>query len=114
MTAQEVSTLISERCPAVIVVINNDGYLVERKLHKDGAYNDIQMWQYSRLPEVLGDGSFVIGIRVTTEEELARALATAESETDKLVLIEAGLPDRDCSEGLERLGRAFRGAQAKG
>ena len=111
MTAQEVSTLIRERLPAVIVVINNDGYLVERKLHQDGAYNDIQMWQYSRLPEVLGDGSFVIGIRVTTEEELARALATAERETDKLVLIEACLPDRDCSEGLERLGRAFRGAQ---
>ena len=114
MTAQEVSTLIRERLPAVVVVINNDGYLVERKLHQDGIYNDIHMWQYSRLPEVLGDGSFVVGCRATTEEELAEALATAERETDKLVLIEACLPERDCSEGLERLGRAFRQMQAKG
>ena len=113
MTAQEVSTLIRQRIPALIVVINNDGYLVERKLHQDGPYNDINMWQYSRLPEVLGDGSFVVGIRVTTEEELAQALATADAEKGKLVLIEACIPGRDCSEGLERLGEAFRRAQGK-
>ena len=113
MTAQEVSTLIRQRIPALIVVINNDGYLVERKLHQDGPYNDINMWQYSRLPEVLGDGSFVVGIRVTTEEELAQALATAGAEKEKLVLIEACIPGRDCSEGLERLGEAFRRAQGK-
>ena len=71
------------------------------------------MWQYSRLPEVLGDGSFVVGIRVTTEEELAQALATAGAEKEKLVLIEACIPGRDCSEGLERLGEAFRRAQGK-
>ena len=72
------------------------------------------MWQYARLPEVFGDGSFVVGLRATTEEELARALETAARETDKLVLIEACLPGRDCSEGLERLGRSFRAAQQEG
>ena len=40
MTAQEMSTLIRQRCPAIVVVINNDGYLVERELHVDGAYNE--------------------------------------------------------------------------
>jgi indolepyruvate decarboxylase len=113
MTVQEVSTLIRERCPAVIVIINNDGYLIERRLHQDGPYNDIQMWQYSKLAGVLGDGSFVIGIRVTTEEELEQAMQTANSETKKLVLIEAWLPNRDCSAGLERLGNAFRQPQQK-
>lgn len=38
---------------------------------------------------------------------------TATKEKDKLVLIEACLPNRDCSEGLERLGRSFRQAQQK-
>jgi len=113
MTAQEVSTLIRERCPALIVIINNDGYLIERRLHKDGPYNDIQMWQYSKLPGVFDDGSFVIGIRVTTEEELEQAMKTAIRETNKLVLIEACIPDRDCSSGLERLGNAFRQVQQK-
>ena len=113
MTAQEVSSLIRERCPAVIIIINNDGYLIERRLHQDGMYNDIQMWNYSKLPEVFGDASFVIGIRVTTEEELELAIKTAISEKDKLVLIEAYLPSRTCSEGLDRLGNSFRKSQQK-
>jgi len=111
MTAQEVSTLIRKRCPAVIIIINNDGYLVERLLHEDGPYNDIQMWQYSKLPAVFGDGSGAAGIKVSTEEELAVAMGTAAREKDKLVLIEACLPKGDCSEGLSRLGESFRRAQ---
>jgi len=111
MTAQEVSTLVRRRLPALIVVINNDGYLVERKLHEDGAYNDIQMWDYARLPEVFGDESFVVGLRAGTEEELDAALEVAAANAGRLVLIEAIIPGRDCSEGLERLGRSFRGAR---
>ncbi len=113
MTAQEISTLIRERCPAVIVIINNDGYLIERYLHKDGPYNDIQMWQYSKLPGVFGDGSFVSTFKVTNEEELEFAMKTAVAETGKLVFIEVCLPDRDCSSGLDRLGKAFHESQKK-
>jgi indolepyruvate decarboxylase len=113
MTAQEVSTLIRERCPGIIVIINNDGYLIERKLHQDGRYNDIQMWQYAKLPAVFGDESFVTGIRATTEEELDQAMRTAVRAKDRLVFIEACLPNRDCSAGLDRVGKAFRQAQQK-
>jgi indolepyruvate decarboxylase len=113
MTAQEISTLIRERCPAVVVLINNDGYLIERKLHKDGHYNDIQMWQYANLPGMFGDGSFVTGIKASTEEELEQAIKTAIRETDKLVFIEACIPNRDCSKGLERLGKTFMQSQQK-
>ncbi len=113
MTAQEVSTLIRKRCPAVILVINNDGYLIERVLHEDGPYNDIHMWRYSMLPGVFDDGSGATGIRVSTEEELDQALKTASRAENKLVLIEACLPDRDCSAGLKRLGEGFRQAQQK-
>ncbi len=111
MTAQEVSTMIKMRCPAIIIIINNDGYLIERMLHEDGPYNDLQMWQYSRLIEVFDDGSFAMGIKATTEEELSHAMETASRERQRLVLIEAYLPGRDCSEGLRRLGESFRKAQ---
>jgi indolepyruvate decarboxylase len=113
MTAQEVSTLIRMRCPAVIIIINNDGYLIERKLHKDGYYNDIQMWNYADLPGAFDNGSFSFGIRATTEEELDDAMKLAVREKDKLVLIEACIPGRDCSIGLDRLGEAFKKAQQK-
>ncbi len=109
MTAQEISTLIRMRCPAIVIVINNDGYLIERKLHEDGLYNDIQMWRYAKLPEVFGASSDAArGTRVTTEEELVGALAAARVEKDMLHMIEVWLPERDCSEGLSRLGMSFR------
>jgi TPP-dependent 2-oxoacid decarboxylase len=109
MTAQEVSTLIRERCPALVVLVNNDGYLIERALHQDGPYNDIQMWRYADLPAALGGEGHALGIRASTEDELEAAMQTAAREKDKVVLIEAFLPLRDCSEGLDRLGRSFRG-----
>ncbi len=110
MTAQEISTLIRQQCPAILVVVNNDGYLIERELHVDGAYNDIQPWAYSRLPALFDPGGKASrGVRVSTEEELVAALANARALKDKVCLIDAWLPNRDCSEGLRQLGQAFRG-----
>jgi indolepyruvate decarboxylase len=108
MTAQEISTLIRQRCPAILLIINNDGYLVERVLHEDGPYNDIQMWNYADLPAAFGGGDFAVGIKVTTEGELERALVATSAKDDKLFLIELCLPDRDCSAGLKQLGDTFR------
>ena len=108
MTAQELSTLIRQRCPAIILLLNNDGYLVERVLHEDGPYNDIQMWNYADLPSALGGGAHAVGIRVTTEGELERALTSAAAGHDRLFLIELCLSKLDCSAGLKRLGDAFR------
>ncbi len=108
MTVQEVSTLLRCDCPAVILVINNDGYLVERMLHEDGPYNDIQMWRYADIPAVFATEEKGIGLRVRTEGELHDALLTAERNPDRLVLIEICVGKLDCSEGLQRLGASFR------
>ncbi len=113
MTAQEISTLIREKCQAIVILVNNNGYLIERYLHKDGAYNDIQMWNYAALPGVLGNNDAVVGIKVSTEEELEKAMLTALKTTDKLIFIEACIVNRDASFGLERLGNAFRSAKQK-
>jgi TPP-dependent 2-oxoacid decarboxylase len=111
MTAQEVSTLLRHNCPAIILVVNNDGYLVERVLHEDGSYNDIQPWSYAKLPEVFGKNA--VCMKVTTEGELERALTAAQKETTRLTLIEAQIGRLDASAGLTRLGAAFRAAQKK-
>ncbi|MDK9717011.1 MAG: thiamine pyrophosphate-binding protein [Trichlorobacter sp.] len=108
MTVQELSTLMRQQIPAVVLLINNDGYLVERMLHEDGPYNDIKMWQYAGLPELFNAGADGIGIRVTTEGGLHAALQTAAAEQDKLVLIELCVQKLDCSEGLRRLGATMR------
>jgi indolepyruvate decarboxylase len=111
MTAQEVSTLLRQNCPAIFFVLNNRGYMIERKLHADGPYNDIGNWQYHRLPEVLGDGA--VTRRVTTEGELEEAMATALTERNNLVFIELCVPDGDCSAALDALGEKFRAMSAK-
>ncbi|OGV66402.1 MAG: hypothetical protein A3K19_02260 [Lentisphaerae bacterium RIFOXYB12_FULL_65_16] len=111
MTAQEVSTLMRHGCPAIILLVNNDGYLVERVLHEDGPYNDIQRWSYAKLPEVFGKNA--VCMKVTTEGELDRALTLAQKETARLVFIEAQIGRLDASAGLARLGAAFRAAQKK-
>lgn len=46
MTAQEISTMIKEKLNIIIVVINNDGYTIERVIHgRKQAYNDIASWR---------------------------------------------------------------------
>jgi indolepyruvate decarboxylase len=102
MTCQEVSTLIRQGLNPVIFVINNDGYQVERVFH-DGAYNDLQMWKYHRLPEVFGGGW---GCEVKTEGELEAALARAQKDCDSLALIEVRLDKFDLSAPLSRMAKS--------
>lgn len=69
---------------------------------------------YARLPVVFCDESlvtgtkFVISIKATTEEKLELAMKAALSERDKLIFKEAYIPNRTCSEGLERLGNSYK------
>jgi len=105
MTAQEISTIIRNKCNPIIFVLNNHGYVIERMIH-DGPYNDIQNWQYSKLPETFGGAE---GFRAQTEDELEKAVSAALVEKDKCVLIEVQLNPTDCSDILAELGRKVRG-----
>jgi indolepyruvate decarboxylase len=55
LTVQELSTILREQLNPIIILINNDGYTVERTIHgADKKYNDIHMWAYHRLPDLFG------------------------------------------------------------
>lgn len=103
MTAQELSTLVRHRSNAIVLLMNNDGYTTERVIH-EGPYNDIQRWDYHRLPEVFGGGW---GARVATEGELDAALERARGGNDGPVLLEVMLERLDTSEALKRIGAAL-------
>lgn len=100
MTAQELSSLCRRNSNAVILLLNNDGYTTERVIH-EGPYNDIQQWDYYRLPQIFGGGW---GTRVSTEEELEAALTRAVATKEGPALIEIMLERMDTSEALKRLG----------
>ncbi len=104
MTAQELSTMIRLKVAAIVFLLNNDGYVIERLIH-DGPYNEIQQWAYHRLPSVFGECH---SVRVGTEEELEGALAEAGKITDRLVFVEVMLDRNDCTETLNRITAIYR------
>ena len=99
MTGIEVSTIARLDLNPIIVVLNNFGYATERPM-QDGPFNDLQLWQYSRVPEVVGGGR---GVVVTTEDELENALDSAQAYTEGFTIIDVQLDPRDSSPALQRL-----------
>jgi indolepyruvate decarboxylase len=78
LTVQEICQFGRFGLKPVILVLNNDGYLIERLLCKDPEieYNDVAQWRYAELPHALGcDGWFTA--KVTTCGELDAALEAA-------------------------------------
>ena len=72
LTVQETGQFARFGLKPVIIVLNNDGYLIERLLCKDPDiyYNDLAQWQYSRLPEAFGCKNW-LSVKVTKNGELA-------------------------------------------
>ena len=66
----------------------------------DGPYNNLQMWQYHRLPEVFGGGW---ACEVRTEGELEGAVKRALSLPAELAFIEVHLDRLDYWESLLKL-----------
>ncbi len=112
MTGMELSAILRHRQNPIVIVLDNDGYGTERPM-LDGAFNDVQRWNYARLPDVLGGG---VGIKVTTETEMEAALAKARANTASYTIIQVVLDRNDHSPALLRLTQtlAERIARTKG
>ncbi|WP_026678948.1 alpha-keto acid decarboxylase family protein [Fictibacillus gelatini] len=107
LTVQELSTILKNGLKPIIILINNDGYSVERAIHgPNEKYNDINRWKYSKLPEVLDMNDNSLSMCATTEKELADAFHRAEI-ADKLVFIEVVMERMDVPELLRSLGEIF-------
>ena len=55
MTVQEISTMIRHDLNVIIVILNNDGYTIERAIHGlKEKYNDVAAWRYLGAPSFFG------------------------------------------------------------
>jgi indolepyruvate decarboxylase len=107
LTAQELSTILLHGLKPIIFLINNDGYTVERMIHgAEQRYNDINRWNYRRIPDVLDLNGNSISLQVKNEEELEEALSKAE-KANKLVFIEVHMGRLDSPALLRELGKLF-------
>ncbi|KAK6538960.1 Pyruvate decarboxylase 1, variant 3 [Orbilia ellipsospora] len=88
LTAQEVSTMIRHGLKPIIVLINNDGYTIERMIHgEDASYNDIQSWKHTKILETFGakEGeyeNYVVKTRKEVEELFSKG--NTFSKADKI------------------------------
>lgn len=99
MTGMELSTIVRCGFAPIVIVLDNEGYGTERFLHP-GPFNDINPWNYHKLPEVLGGGT---GYKVTTEGEFDAALTKGLADTSGMSLIQVKIGQEDRSKALDRL-----------
>ncbi|MGV0745326.1 alpha-keto acid decarboxylase family protein [Mycolicibacterium sp. XJ870] len=112
LTVQELGAFGREGLAPVVVVVNNDGYTVERAIHGVTAeYNDISGWRWTELPGALGVPD-AMTFRVSTYGELDDALAAATVAQDRMVLIEALLGRMDIPPLLTELAQSAAAANA--
>jgi TPP-dependent 2-oxoacid decarboxylase len=105
LTVQELGTFSREGLSPVIVVVNNDGYTVERIIHgKTAPYNDIVAWNWAGIPDALGVTNHLT-FRAQNYGELDDAFVAAAGNRDRMVLIEAVVPRLDVPDLLEDLAK---------
>ncbi|KAJ9139211.1 Pyruvate decarboxylase [Pleurostoma richardsiae] len=105
MSVQEISTIIKEQLDAVIFVINNDGYTIERAIHgRKQGYNDIAPWRHPEMLSFFGaskeharDNNF----QARTWGELEEVLAKPQIRTGRGVrAVEVFMDREDCQGSL--------------
>ncbi len=112
LTVQELGAFGREGLAPVVVVVNNDGYTVERAIHGVTAdYNDITGWRWTELPTALGVPG-ALTFQVSTYGELDDALTAAAATRDRMVFIEAVVARMDIPPLLTELAQSASAANA--
>jgi TPP-dependent 2-oxoacid decarboxylase len=110
MTVAELGTLLRRGIPAVVIVVDNGGYTVERVIHgANEAYNDIGTWDWVMLMRAMDAAGSARGIRVDTAAGLRAALSEAR-ESAVLTLIQAVVPPQDVPPVLRTIAAAAAAA----
>lgn len=103
MSAIELATIARYHIPALIMILDNEGYGTERPM-MDGPFNDVQPVNHVGFAHSIGVKD---AVRVITEEQLWDALKTFAPNRKGPVLISVKLPNDDCSDALSRLTEAL-------
>ncbi len=111
LTIAELGTLIRDRVPAIVVIVNNLGYTVERAIHGlTAAYNDIAPWNWTAVVRAFDPTGFTRSVAARTAAEVTGAFEQHDRlGGQRLVFIEAVVPPLDVPPLLAALaGQASR------
>jgi indolepyruvate decarboxylase len=114
MTIQELSTIQRLGLNAVVILVDNGGYSVERAIHgPTQPYNDIARWDWPLLAEALWPERPATTRTAATVGELGDALEEATAGPGQLWLIQAVLPHLDIPPLLQSLATAASQTNAR-
>lgn len=107
LTIQEMGSILRDGQAPVILLLNNDGYTVERAIHGAAQrYNDIASWNWTQIPPALNAAQQAECWRVTQAIQLAEVLERL-ARPQRLSFIEVMLPKADLPELLRTVTRAL-------
>jgi indolepyruvate decarboxylase len=98
MTGTEVSTALRIGQKPIILILNNDGYGTMRQI-RDGYFNVVTQWNYTKICELVGGGEFGIA---STKGELDGQIKAALG-SNSLRVIEVRYPRDNMSPQLQNL-----------
>ncbi|VTN10686.1 Indole-3-pyruvate decarboxylase [Raoultella terrigena] len=102
LTIQEMGSMLRDKQRPLILLLNNEGYTVERAIHgAEQRYNDIALWDWNRLPEAFAPDVPSRCWRVTRTAELKEAMNDSVT-SDRLTLVEVMLPKMDIPDFFAR------------
>lgn len=114
LTIQEMSSMLRDKQKLLILLLNNEGYTVERAIHgPEQRYNDIALWDWSRFPDAFAPDTPSRCWRVTQTGELAEAMADSVN-SDKLTMVEVMLPKMDIPDFLRAVTQALENRNNRG
>ncbi|EJN8065358.1 indolepyruvate decarboxylase [Salmonella enterica] len=107
LTIQEMGSMLRDGQTPLILLLNNDGYTVERAIHGAAQrYNDIASWNWTQIPQALNAAQQAECWRVTQAIQLAEVLERLV-RPQRLSFIEVMLPKADLPELLRTVTRAL-------
>ncbi|EEJ7425797.1 alpha-keto acid decarboxylase family protein [Salmonella enterica subsp. enterica] len=107
LTIQGMGSMLRDGQAPVILLLNNDGYTVERAIHGAAQrYNDIASWNWTQIPPALNAAQQAECWRVTQAIQLAEVLERL-ARPQRLSFIEVMLPKADLPELLRTVTRAL-------
>lgn len=107
LTIQELSSMLRDGLRPLILLLNNEGYTVERAiLGPEQRYNDISLWNWTQIPQALNLDCQAECWKVTNASQLNDALTRA-TRGDKLMLLEVMLPKMDIPPLLKAVTQAL-------
>lgn len=107
LTIQELGSMLRDGQKPLILLLNNEGYTVERAIHgPEQRYNDIALWNWTQLPQALSLNCQAESWRVTETVQLREVLELA-ARRQRLSFVEVVLPKQEIPELLRAVTQAL-------